>query len=57
MKFLEKYIVNFFTNKDRIQTDKLIFDELKKSSSIKELIKKSNKTKITFDDMEFELQV
>lgn len=57
MKFLEKYIENFFTNKDRTQTDQLIFDELKKSSSIKELMKKSNKTKITFNDMEFELQV
>jgi hypothetical protein len=57
MKFLEKYIENFFINKDRTQSDQLIFDELKKSSSIKELMKKSNKTKITFDDMEFELQV
>ena len=57
MKFLEKYIEIFFTNKDRTQTDKLIFDELKKSKTVKELIKKTNKTKITINDMEFELQV
>lgn len=57
MKFLEKYIGNFFSNKDRTQTNQLIFNELKKSSSIKELMKKSNKTKITINDMEFELQV
>ena len=56
-KFLEKYIKNFFTNKDRIQSNQLIFDELKKSSKVKELMKKTNRTKITIDDMEFELQV
>lgn len=57
MKFLEKYVTNFLTFKNREQTDKMIFDELKKSSIVKELLKKSRKTKITIDDMEFELQV
>ena len=56
-KFLEKYIVNFFTDKDRNQSNQLIFDELKKSSQVKELLKKTNKTKITINDIEFELQV
>jgi len=57
MKFLEKYVIDFLTNKNREQTNKMIFDELKKSSSIKTLMKKTNVTKITIDDMEFELQV
>ncbi len=56
-KFLENYVVNFLTNKNRDLTDQMIFDELKKSSRVKELMKKTNKTKITIDDMEFELQV
>jgi hypothetical protein len=56
-KFLEKYIIDFLTHKDRSHTNKMIFDELKKSSTVKELIKKSSKTKITIDDMDFELQV
>jgi hypothetical protein len=57
MKFLEKYVIDFLTNKNREQTNKMIFNELKKSSSIKTLMKKTNITKITIDDMEFELQV
>lgn len=57
MKFLEKYLFNFLTNGDRTQTDKLIFDELKKSSQVKDFIKKKNHRKITFNDMEFELQI
>ena len=56
-KLLEKYIENFFIHKDIIQSDQFIFDELKKFSQIKELMKKTNKTKITINDMEFELQV
>lgn len=57
LKFLEKYIENFLTFGDKTQTNQMIFDELKKSSKVKELLKKINKTKITFNDMEFELQV
>jgi hypothetical protein len=56
-KFLEKYIVNFLTNKNRELSNQLIFDELKKSSQVKELMKKSNRTKLTINDIEFELQV
>ena len=56
-KFLENYIINFLTNKNREITNQMIFDELKKSSQVKELMKKNNKTKITIEDMEFELQV
>lgn len=56
-KFLEKYIMNFLTFKDRNQSNHMIFSELKKSSQVKELIKKTKKTKINIDDMEFELQV
>lgn len=58
-KFLEKYVENFFINKNKNLSDQLIFDELKKSSKIKELLKKNNRTKnkITMGDMEFELQV
>lgn len=56
-KFLEKYLINFLNNGDRNLSNLLIFDELKKSKTIKELMKKANKTKITIDDMEFELQV
>ena len=54
-KFLENYVINFLTNKNRDLSDQMIFDELKKSSTVKELIKK--KTKITINDMEFELQI
>jgi hypothetical protein len=56
-KFLEKYITNFLINKDKNISDQLIFDELKKNSKIKELLKKSVKTKITIDDIEFEIQI
>lgn len=59
-KFLEKYISNFLTFGDKTKSDQLIFDELKKSETIKKIIKKTNKankTKITINDMEFELQV
>lgn len=57
LKFLENYVINFLKNKNRELTNQMIFDELKKSSSVKELMKKTNKTKITIDDMVFELQV
>ena len=57
LKFLEKYVINFLTNKNREITNQMIFDELKKLSSIREIMRKNNKTKITIDDMEFELQV
>jgi hypothetical protein len=56
-KFLENYVINFLTNKNRDLSDQMIFDELKKSSTVKELMKKSNKSKITINDMEFELQI
>lgn len=57
MKFLQKYIINFLTNKNKELSDQLIFSELKKSSVVKEFLKKNNKTKITNDDMQFELQL
>ena len=57
MKFLEKYVVDFLTYHDRIKTNGLVFDELKKSKLVKELFRKSAKPKITIGDIEFELQV
>jgi hypothetical protein len=57
IKFLEKYVVNFLTHHDRTKTNLLVFDELKKSKSVRELFRKSAKPKITIKDIEFELQV
>jgi hypothetical protein len=57
MKFLEKYVVNFLTHHDRTKTNLLVFDELKKSKSVRELFRKSAKPKITIKDIDFELQV
>ena len=57
MKFLEKYVVNFLTYHDRIKTNSLVFDELKKSRTVRELFRKSAKPKITIKDIKFELQV
>ncbi len=57
MKFLEKYVVDFLTYKNSDQTNHMIFDELKKSASVKKIIKKNNTNKITINDVEFELQV
>lgn len=56
MNFLEKYVVNFLTNYDKFITDKMVFDELKKSKSVRELFRKNAKPKITIKDIEFELQ-
>jgi hypothetical protein len=57
MKFLEKYVVDFLTWHDRTKTNALVFDELKKSNTVRELFRKSAKPKITIGDIEFELQV
>ena len=57
IKFLEKYVVEFLTNYDKSDTDKLVFDELKKNITVKQLFKKNAISKITIDDLDFELQV
>lgn len=57
MIFLEKYVVNFLTNQNKFMTDSLVFDELKKSKTIKDLFRKNAKLKITIDDIKFELYV
>ena len=57
IKFLEKYVIDFLTHNDRTKTDQIIFDQLKKSKSVKELFRKNAKPKITIDDIEFELQI
>ena len=57
MKFLEKYVVDFLTNHDRTITNLMVFDELKKEKSVRELFRKSAKPKITINDINFELQV
>ncbi len=54
--FLEKYVVDFLTYKDRTRSNLLVFDELKKSKSVRELFRKNAKPKITINDIEFELQ-
>ena len=56
-KFVEKYVVEYLTNKNRNKLDQFIFDELKNNILIKELFKKNNKTRIMIEDMKFELQV
>ena len=55
--FLEKYVVDFLKNQDREKTNLMVFDELKKSTAVKELFRKSAKPKITIEDINFELQV
>jgi hypothetical protein len=57
MKFLEKYVVDFLTHHNREKTNSMVFDELKKSNTVRELFRKSAKPKITIDDIDFELQV
>jgi hypothetical protein len=57
MKFLEKYVVDFFTHHDKNSCDQLVFDELKKNKTVKDLLKKSAMPKVTIQDIEFELQV
>ena len=57
MKFLEKYVVDFLTHHNREKTNSMVFDELKKSNTVRELFRKSAKPKITIEDIDFELQV
>jgi len=57
IKFLEKYIGEFFTTKNKEKTDIMVLDELKKNKSVKELFKKSSFPKITIQDLDFKLQV
>ena len=54
---LKKYAIDFLMHKNKNTTNQIIFDELNKSTPVKKLFKKSNKTKITVNDMQFELQV
>ena len=56
-KFLEKYVVEFLTNHDRTKTDLMVYDDLKKLKSVRELFRKNAKPKITINDIDFELQV
>lgn len=56
MGWLEKYVVNFLTNQDKTLCDQMVWNELKKNSSTKELLKKTVR-KITIRDIDFELQI
>ena len=56
-KFLESYVVDFLTNHSKSNSDQMIWNELKKNSLVKQLLKKSAIPKITIDDLDFELQV
>lgn len=56
-KFLEKYVVDFLTYHDKAKTDQILFDELKKNSDVRQLIKKTTRSKITINDLDFEIQV
>jgi hypothetical protein len=57
MKFLEKYCIDFLSNHDKNLSDQMVFDELKKNNSVKDILKKNSKIKITVNDVDFELQV
>ncbi len=57
MKFLEKYCIDFLTNHDKDSINHMVFDELKKNSFVKNIIKKNSKINITINDVDFELQV
>ena len=57
MGWLEKYIMDFLTSQDRTHSDQMVWNELKKNSTVKELLKKNARPKITIRDIDFELQV
>lgn len=55
-KFLKSYVVEFLNNQDKEKTNTMVFDELKKSSVVRELLKKNAKPVLTIKDIDFELQ-
>jgi len=57
IKFLKKYVFDFLTNKNRESANKILFDELKKNDSVKIILKQHIKSKITLEDIDFELQI
>ena len=57
MGWLGKYIMDFLTSQDRTHSDQMVWNESKKNSSVKELLKKTARPKITIRDIDFELQV
>lgn len=56
-KFLSKYAINFLTWQNKKYSDKLLFDELNKSKTIKNAMKTNTEKQVVIEDLEFILQI